>query len=343
MRGRVLVVAVLASCGRLDFDPPPPAALILADPGEALVDFPLLVVLDDNRVDRARLLGDASNLAFVADDGRPLAREIEASGAPGGPPLVAWVRVPLIVGATTTISVRYDGSPAPASDVWDESYAAVWHMGGPGPLVDSTANHRDGVAAGTHAVDGVIGPARAFDVAQQDCIVVPGLAGVPLPALTAMGWLRFHAPPADGYEVVVTRELGDGGHDDFFVGVHGASPFADVTVAPGADASAGGPDIGVNDWHHLAMTFDGARLAFALDGTIRSSEPAPGPLTTSPGPVYLGCDRDNNSGTTPPGEADNIYLDGELDEVRVETVARSPAWLAYDVAAMQDRVIRYEP
>ena len=344
MRALVAVVAALTGCGRLDFDRPPLAAFVLADPGEPLTDFPLVIVLDDTRVDRARLLPDASNLAFATADGRPLAREIEALGAPGGPPLLVWVRVPLITGSTTTLTMGYDGASAgPATDVWDDTYAAVWHMTGTGTVVDSTANHRDGVAAGTHAVAGVVGPARAFDVAQHDCIVVPGLAGVSLPALTASGWLRFHAPSPATYDVVVTRELGDGGNDDFFVGVHGVSPFVGVTRAPADGASAGGPDLGVEEWHHLALTFDTVTLAFTLDGAVRESQPAAGTLATSPGPVYLGCDRDNGAGMTPPGEADNIFLDGELDEVRVETVARSPAWLAYAVAAMQDRVIRYEP
>jgi hypothetical protein len=87
------------------------------------------------------------------------------------------------------------------------------------------------------------------------------------------------------------------------------------------------------------MTYDGAQLAFYLDGVVQQTQPVSGAIDTDPGPVYIGCDRDNGTGTSPPGQCDNVFLDGELDEVRLETVARSPAWIAYQVAAMQTGAI----
>ena len=51
--------------------------------------------------------------------------------------------------------------------------------------------------------------------------------------------------------------------------------------------------------------------------------------------------RDNGTGATPAGACDDTYLDGALDEIRLEHVARSQAWIACSFAAMQDRVIDY--
>jgi hypothetical protein len=48
---------------------------------------------------------------------------------------------------------------------------------------------------------------------------------------------------------------------------------------------------------------------------------------------------DNNSGAAEP-RVD--LLDGRLDEVRIETVARSTEWVRVDYLSMTDQLIRYE-
>jgi hypothetical protein len=40
---------------------------------------------------------------------------------------------------------------------------------------------------------------------------------------------------------------------------------------------------------------------------------------------------------------DGDYMDGMLDEIRVESVARTPQWLAYELAAERDEIITYGP
>jgi hypothetical protein len=36
-------------------------------------------------------------------------------------------------------------------------------------------------------------------------------------------------------------------------------------------------------------------------------------------------------------------MDGSIDEVRLENVVRSPAWISYDEASMRDQLITYGP
>ena len=77
---------------------------------------------------------------------------------------------------------------------------------------------------------------------------------------------------------------------------------------------------------------DGAR-----DGLVSTSQP----LTSSTHPIFLGADRSVNVGldSVPSGD----YVDGIVDEIRFQTVARSDAWVAYDALAARGSGISYGP
>ena len=152
-----LAVLLAAGCGRCGFsattdavatDVAPASRSTLSidriDPGGTLLDFPLLVTLDDTRAARDLLDATASNLRFVDASGTVLAHEIDQVGTAGptGAPLLAWVRVPMIVGTTTTIAVEIGGAlPAPSSlPVWVSTYEAVYHMT---DSTDATPHHDD--------------------------------------------------------------------------------------------------------------------------------------------------------------------------------------------------------
>lgn len=74
-----------------------------------------------------------------------------------------------------------------------------------------------------------------------------------------------------------------------------------------------GIDITDGEWHHLAMTFDGARVRLYVDGRsvkeVGVERVAPG---TMAGPLWFGC--------YPPG---SIGCDGRVDEVRISNIIRS--------------------
>jgi len=87
---------------------------------------------------------------------------------------------------------------------------------------------------------------------------------------------------------------------------------------PTVDLDAGAGAVTVGSWHHLAATWDGATLRAYVDGTEVGNVAASGLLGVGPAmTVTLG-----NVATADRG------IDGVIDEVRVEGVARSPAWLA---------------
>ncbi|MBP6839423.1 MAG: hypothetical protein KA190_19150, partial [Kofleriaceae bacterium] len=65
----------------------------------------------------------------------------------------------------------------------------------------------------------------------------------------------------------------------------------------------------------------------------------PGGLLTSTEHFFLGADCD----VCPAGAvaANSDFIDGAIDEVRLETVPRSPAWLAVQVASMRRQLVTF--
>jgi len=111
----------------------------------------------------------------------------------------------------------------------------------------------------------------------------------------------------------------------------------------GSEIHSPGPAIPLAQWTHVAATWDGQNLIAYTGSTATAPVPASGVLDDSATPLYIGADRNNNDGTTPAGMPDDDFTNGSIDEVRIENVARSPEWIAYDLASQQDAIISYGP
>ena len=341
----------LAACGRIDFDDLgdagdlgdaavlPPARSVLAldrrDPGESLTDFPLLVVLDDTRADRRSFAPGASNLRFFSDT-TLLASEIDEAGALGGAPTLVWVRVPVVIGTTTTIEVRYGGVPIAASteSVWSASYAAVWHFGDAG-LADSTSGHHDAVPHGSTVGVGEIGHGRSFVSADGDWLTIADAPDLALPQLTGSGWVSW-TMQTDTYSAIASRQVGVTPANDLFFGVGNGGGAYSVTNTTSDEIQLFGGVLPSSQWHHVALVADNITTSLFTDGVLVTSMPQPGTVLDSGTPIFLAGD--TNDATQLPNRG---LLDGALDEIRLENVARDPAWLAADDASMRDELITY--
>jgi hypothetical protein len=349
---RALAVCALTACGRLGFENPSDGgigngglrstlALDRIDPGEELVDFPLLVLLDDTRIDRTRLRSDASDLRFYDSGGSVLPHELEQIGSPGGAPLVAWVRVPTIAGLTTTLALSYGGQPpAPSTmSVWGDAYVGVWHFSEPGDPLDATVGHHDGTDIGSSPAAGMIAGGRDFPgTVGNSAVAVLDAADFDVTALTISAWI-FERTMAQQYSGFVTRQQAATSENDFYVGEVNANAFGEVFTTMG-------PAVGFVDmpsqsplgrWFHIALTADASVLRMYRDGVAIGLLAITGALVHSPNSIYFGADHNPAGGTGPNTDG----LDGLMDEVRIERVARSPGWIAYDVASMRDQVISF--
>ena len=358
---RVLVWMVmpwLAACGRLAFDAPTPPAgddeppvggcpLVLnldrAQLPEQLIDFPLLVRLDSEHLDRTQLQPDARNLEFHLD-GMELAYEIEDAGDP----VLAWVRVPMLSGSGLAIRVGYGAGTAAAASqqVWSPSYEAVFHLAeSSGPPRDATGHYAEASIAEIGsppiaAVGGQIGGGRGFQSGRRHAVQIDA-ANLMYSAFTVSGWMYELGLPT-AYHALVTREHDKSADNFFWIGDHAGSYFGEVYRSKGGLALNSNKPGMAKTWVHLALTATSegvnSRATLFINGmedVFQSVDGLPPPGTERP--IVLGAD--NNSGDPEPGVD---LLDGSLDEVRIETVARSREWVRADYLSMTDQLIRYE-
>lgn len=352
-----IVVPWLAACGRLAFDVVPPdgdgelpvggCPLVLdldrAQIKEQLVDFPLLVRLGSEHLDRTQLQPDARNLGFYLD-GVALAYEIEDAGDP----VLAWVRVPALSGSSLAIRVGYGaGTTAAASQpVWSAAYAAVFHLAEPsGPPRDATGHYTAASIAELGstpiaAAPGQIGGGRGFQSMRNHAVQIDAVDLMYSP-FTVSGWMYEVVLPTS-YHALVTRQHETGANNFFWIGDHAGSYFGELYRSSGGLPLMSNKPGEVDQWVHLALTAtsagDNSRGSLFINGevdVIQSIDGLPAPGTERP--IVLGAD--NNSGDAEP-RVD--LLDGRLDEVRIETVARSAEWVRADYLSMTDQLIRYE-
>ncbi len=343
-----VLIPALAGCGRIGFDASVGDAstpdgsgfvhseLALAPPQAPLTDFPLLVTLTNERIARDRL-GDGSDLRFVDADGTPLAYELEQLGNTNNAPLIAWVRVPTIE-AGTTIEVRYGGDTGPAAtrSVWTDEFAAVWHFAGDSTS-DSSGHGLDAVATGTRTAEGRIGTGRSFESAAKEYMTVAGGQALGYTAFTVSGWIQPRSIPG-GFFGMITRQVGDTSDNDLYLGLVQAAAVVTCETASGEhDASNG--TVAIAEWHYLTGVATSSIERVYLDGVQVAQGPIDGALTPSDRPIFLGADRSSGGGVVTVPTSD--FVDGILDELRIQVVARPAAWIEYDARAQRDDAITY--
>ncbi|HEY1553179.1 MAG TPA: LamG domain-containing protein [Kofleriaceae bacterium] len=350
MRSWLVACALLASCGRSNFDGHdadaaadgagdavgPSARALLSldrlDPGVELDDFPLLVTLDDTRAARDLLDATASNIRFFDSSGNLLAHELDQIGAPNGPPLLAWVRMPAIVGLTTTLTVEVGGGLPPPStqSVWSSDYVAVYHLN---DGHDSTKNDHTALPQGAPAFEPypncAIGGCQSLN-GTADFFSIADMATLALPKPTISGWIYQRSSSTIGM-ALVSRQAG-GLAQDFFLGTTNNAADAQATVTGGLSNEVKGAAVTIGDWYHFTMKLDGTSLWLYVNGSPAGSGADAGSLEHDATPIVLGA-----------ASGQSAYLDGMIDEIRLESVPRFDDWVHYEHAAMQDKAIDYGP
>jgi hypothetical protein len=124
------------------------AITITPSTDEALVDFPLSIVLDGDEDLSLYARADGLDIGFSAADGAPLSFELVRYAAGS---LEAWVKVTLA--GTTQLTMSYGGglvSSVP-EDAWSNAMIAAWHL-------DASATGRDSTRRGLDLMSSTIAP-----------------------------------------------------------------------------------------------------------------------------------------------------------------------------------------
>lgn len=245
-----------------------------------------------------------------------------------------WVKVPSIASATDTdFYVWYGkaGESQPAvtdtygrNAVWSESFFAVYHLK-EGDAVDSTGNANTGVNSGSaDQASGKIGHARTFEESESDVIAFDSLSGTP-PLCGSTGSVSLWCKGAEisGTRTMFSITKYSGGQ--FYLNL--SKSFADDCLRC-TFRDAGGDTYRIEStfeildgtWHFVACTRNGT--AWILYDALNSASGTKNPGTMDGNDYGIGAFYRPSS---PPN--DNFF-DGDIDEVHLSTVTRTPEWLA---------------
>jgi hypothetical protein len=337
--------------------------------GGTLSDFPAALVIPAGTLDAASVRADGGDIRFVDTTGRVLARDLETWDPKADS--VIWVALPSVP-APTPIYMYY-GSPSTAvvatdrEAVWKAPYAAVWHFAGKAD--DSTANHYDGATVTATFGAGKLGQAAQFSAAKKDHI---GLAaGTSLvkgvDAVTESAWVKTASIDPATWGVVLSvgtaATTGDLSRTSMMIWgktakyPFGGQPLYDALYGEiNPDEAGGGWEFGYSpvnalpagEWHYITVVYDarGKAVTVYIDG-----KQVGGPLVTpgqGGGPAAVGTWKATTFSSTSPGrmqigaedDVSHGYYDGLIDELRVESVARSSQWVAAQAIAVSGEALK---
>lgn len=308
---------------------------------EPLDGFPVPLVIEDVS-DPTRFGPDGLDVRIVAEDGAVLPLDVEVWDA--GAAAAIWVALPRIEPRRGARAWLYYGNPsAPArgsgTDVWDDDFAAVWHLSSPD---DATANGNHAEDQGSVTAPGMIGQARAFDTPGHRLVVPPSssLADLPVDGFTITAWIHADTP---GFRSG-GRVLDNADSSAALVGFTLLTSPTDLGLEfnRGASTSEGSwIDRDTHPyarWSHLALTFvDGEAPAILVDGVPIDFEVAilpEGELQTDAGaPFGIGGAPYDTTHT----------FDGMIDELRVTRGTRSEAWILAELRAANGSLVALGP
>lgn len=280
-------------------------------------EFPVVLRLHGDTFPFASVQADGADLRVTDASGRSLALEIESWDKAAGEAVV-WVRVPEIRGATRQELKLHWGNPqaktvSDGSKVFsrDNGYLSVWHMG---QEVKDAVGTLPSKVVGTKPIEGLIGGARSF-AGKEGVFSGDKITGYPTDASshTTSAWIK----PTRSNSTIIAwgNEAGGRGSKVRFQlrapqHLHIDSNFSDVD---------GPSNLAPDEWHYVTHTYDKNDGRLYLNGQL-DGKASPTLNIKSPARLWIG------------GWYDVYSYEGEMDEVRVSSVARSPDWIKLEYA-----------
>lgn len=183
---------------------------------------------------------------------------------------------------------------------------------------DASPHGNDGEVRGAAWTEGRFGKALSFD--GQNSVfrqATPSLDG--LRQLTVECWFKQDNPEGRqflaGKDVAFHFDLGDGAGSSLSLYNQGGA-VANAEGLRHQQVGVGLGDVRPGRWHHLAGTYDGARVSFFLDGVLKGRRPAPRDflLGVPSRGLWIGC-----------YVGQDYWFQGKIDEFRVSDCVRYDA------------------
>ena len=338
--GPTVASSSAASASSTGSGPPTPwtrrrALTIQLSENEVLTDFPVLIALSAGRIDYAQTKDAGQDIRFTSSDGATvLAHEIE-SWLEGGVSIV-WVKIPTFSGMDNgeTIWMYYgnegasDGQSMAA--VWSPDFRGVWHLGSAEiEPTDSSQTTTGAQNYGAMPVPGKVGVGLQF-VPKMGNYIDTNYAE-DLATFTIEAWVKAVNVPAQSagtngpimreknYQIVWGSPL---------AGLLGAASFTEQSGQGDNLVAAKLGTLEQGDWIYVAATYDGSTLRGFKDGDLKNQTASVGPPASETATAKIGRNAISAAVTD--------FFNGAIDEVRISSVARSPAWLLAQYRSMTE-------
>ena len=278
-------------------------------------DFPLLVRLHKDFFDFGEAGEKGEDLRFASADAKPLAYQIDEWDAKRGTASI-WVRIPKISGnSRQEIKLHWGKADAKSESdgaaVFNKSngFLSVWHMN---EKVKDEVGSVESKDTGTKAATGIVGPARNFP-GGKGISCGDRIATYPVGAASHTSEVWFRAEKSNGNVLAWGNEHGQGK----VVMSYRSPPHVRMECYfSGADVEGKGR-IPFGEWAHVVHTYEKGLSKLYVNGKLDGvSKTNDAPLAIkSPAHLFIG------------GWYDNYDFIGDIDEVRVSNVVRSPDWV----------------
>ena len=257
--------------------------------------------------------------------------------------LTCWVRLPVLFNNVNTELKIGVGNPnitvtTTPESVWNATYEAVYHMhNNPNNQdLDDVAGNFDGVDYGSmgssNLISGKISKAIKFNGSSNYyAIKNKSFHGTgSIPTLMVSSWVRTnfsHSSYSSNWSIV------DFDRSEFFnFYVHGTGKISfSSTGSNGTNDFNGGQSGQVNDgnWHYVVGVYDGSSKLLYIDGVLVATQSnAHNGAGIGRNITRYGFIGDGSEASSFNSSRNNIYFDGELDEIRILTVPKSADWIA---------------
>jgi len=269
------------------------------------------------------------DIIFVdSDDLTKLDREIVDYDQAGNR-LEAWVRIPSLSNSTDKVIYVYYGY-AGANEpnnltTWSSAYRAVYHLQSySNPMTDSTVNLNHAAPQNMNASDSVaakIGRGVDLNGVDEYMTVAGTSASLQITGnLTLSAWMRPQSLTRNEYDRLISKKNTWNGANGYELEFNASAGIDRAAIGGGGNnqALAGAPGFSTN-WTYMTGVVgdpDTTHGRIYVNGVNRTTDDTIGALAAGTETFCIGS------------TYTNALFQGTLDEVRVQSVARSAGWIA---------------
>jgi hypothetical protein len=327
---------------------------IILNPGAAgiasdtvVIDFPLLIRLDNNNFDFSQALPHGEDIRFSKIDGSSLSYEIEQWDTLLKVASV-WVRIDTIFGnrAEQRLVMKWGDSTAQSKSggegVFGASagFAGVWHLNenpgeGSNSIKDRSGNGFNGTPGGAmtsaNSTEGMVGKAILFD--GNDDVINAGKLNV-AEKYSLSCWVYAKGLTEAARRFIWKEYSYTLWYDAIGKGVRVEHFTLQDTVAVWRGIYQDNSRLIPLDtavWYYLTGTYDGDKIRLYINGELADSTKTIGKYPLSSNEVLsIGGRKDE-------------YVKGILDEVRIENQTRSADWikLSYQTQVKGNKIVKF--